>query len=198
MMNYVKKVPFCELLLLGALLACKGSKEQAVQVTPAGEAPTPTVTAAAATKKTPAKPVVTAAKMGDTVTFDDSTWTVTKFEVLGNHVKSGNQFIEDLKSEGGKFVRVTFKVTNLGNKEQRIFAEPKVKDSKAREFGQVDSMAMFLPKGKKSIQLEAIPPSIAKEFIGIYEIAGDSEGLQFMARELGFGSKTHPVDLTAE
>jgi hypothetical protein len=70
-----------------------------------------------------------------------------------------------------------------------------VKDSKGREFGQVDRAMMFLPKGKKSIQLEAIPPSIGKEFIGIYEIAADADGLQFLARELGFKGKTHPVDL---
>jgi hypothetical protein len=135
------------------------------------------------------------AKVGETVKFSDSTWVVLKAERLGSTVKSNNQFQHDLKSEGGFFVRVAFKVTNLGLKEERLMALPKLKDSVGREFNEVDALPFYIPEGKHALMLEAIPPSLPKEFWSVYEVANDAVGLQFMARELSVTGETAPIDL---
>lgn len=148
----------------------------------------------AAPEATPAA-AVPAAKVGETVRFDDSTWTVVKAENLGSTVKSNNQFQPALKSDGGSFVRVVIKVTNLGKTEERLFQQPMLVDTQGREFKPVDMSIFYIPEGKKTLQLEAIPPSLPKEFWEVYEVAGDSAGLRFLARQLAAGGGTHPIDL---
>ena len=136
-----------------------------------------------------------AAKLGETVTFGDSKWIVLKAENLGPTAKSNNQFQPDLKSDGGMFVRVSFKVTNLGKTEERLLSQPKLKDSQGREFSELDNVVFFIPAGKHSLLMEAIPPSLPKEFWAVYEVPSDATGLQFMARELSMTGDTYPVDL---
>lgn len=136
-----------------------------------------------------------AASIGDTVTLSDSTWSVLIAKDLGPIVKSDNQFVEDLKSEGAKYVAVAFKVTNLGSKEERIWGHPKVRDRLGREFDVHDRTAFFLPKGKKTMQLEAVPAGLPKEFWAIYEVPATATGLQFLARELGMRARTYPINL---
>jgi hypothetical protein len=135
------------------------------------------------------------AALGDTITMSDSTWTVISAKDLGTTVKSNNSVVEDLKSEGGKYIAVVFKVTNLGKKEERIFGHPKLRDSLGREFDAHDHSIFYLPKGKKSMQLEAIPPGLPKEFWAIYEVPETATGLQFMARELAMSARSYPVAL---
>ncbi len=154
----------------------------------------PRVPAAAATHA-PVKATQAPAKLGDTVAFGDSKWVVSKAERLGPTVKSNNQFQADLKSEGGFFVRVVFKVTNLGLREERLMSQPKLKDAQGREFNEVDNLVFYIPQGKHALMLEAIPPSLPKEFWSVYEVPNDAVGLQFMARELSIAGSTYPVDL---
>jgi len=162
----------------------------------AAAAPTPKANdAQPAADRTPPAPRPAAAKLGDTVTFPDSKWVVSKAEKLGPSVKSNNQFQADLKSEGGFFVRVVFKVTNLGLKEERLMSQPKLKDTQGREFNEVDNLVFYIPQGKHTLLLEAIPPSLPKEFWSVYEVPNDAGGLQFMARELSITGATYPVDL---
>lgn len=184
------------LVVVAALLACdSGSKDDSVKVTPSGEAASDDGKKDEGGDDAPKKEAAKAAKLGDKVSFEDSEWTVLKAEDLGSEVKSNNQFQEGLKSDGAKYIRVSFKVKNLTKKEERVMDHPKLKDSQDREFGTVDSMMFFIPKGKKTMTLEAVPSSLEKEFWAVYEVPKDSKGLMFMARELGFGGKTHPIDL---
>lgn len=159
----------------------------AAALVPTGEAPVPVA-------PPPARPV-SVAKIGDTVTFSDSVWSVTKAEDLGSTAKSNNQFQPALKSEGGKFIRVVMKVTNLEKKEERLFDPPKLADAQGREFRPVDMTVFYIPEGKKTLQLEAIPPSLPKEFWEVYEVAANSTGLRFMARELSVAGSTQAIDL---
>lgn len=135
------------------------------------------------------------AHVGDAITFTDSIWSVTKVEDLGKTAKSNNQFQPSLTSEGGRFIRVVVKVTNLERQEERLLIPPKVTDDKGREFNPVELSVFFIPQGKKTFQLEAMPPSLPREFWEVYEVGGDSTGLRFMARELGTAYHTHPIDL---
>jgi hypothetical protein len=179
-------------VLVAALLACNGGSktDTSAQVTPAGEAaPVP------AAPTPPPAPTVKPAALGETVTLSDSTWSVISAKDVGPEMKSNNQFVEGLKSEGAKYIVVVFKVTNLGSKEERIFEHPKVRDSLGREFDAHDKAVFFLPKGKKSMQLEAVPAGLPKEFWAIYEVPAASSGFSFMARELSVTARTYPIAL---
>lgn len=198
MANYSRvEATSCMLVVVAALLACGGGEDEkdSVKVTPSGEAATDGSSQAEGGKDAPKKKKADAAKTGDKVTFEDSEWRVMKAEDLGATVKSTNQFHDDLKSDGAKYIRVQFKVKNLTKKEERVMDHPKLQDSEGREFGTVDSMTFFIPENKKTMTLEAVPSSLEKEFWAVYEVPADSEGLMFMARELAFGGKTHPIEL---
>jgi len=101
----------------------------------------------------------------------------------GGTLRSNNQFQKDAQT-AGKFIVIHFKVTNLGNKEQRIFDTPKLIDSQGREFGQYDGQAFYIPQGSKSMTFEALPASLTKEFHCVYEVPADAVGLRFQARDI--------------
>lgn len=182
--------------LLAVLLACGNGKKEGPTVTPGSAAATQAASTPEAKGADHSKDEAKmAAKIGDTVKFKDSEWTVIKAEDKGTTLKSNNQFQEAAKSDGGKFIVVAFKVKNLGQKEERILDHPKLKDSQGSEFGTIDMQSIYIPDGKKTMGLEALPSSLVKEFWAVYEVAGDSKGLQFMAREVAMAGDTHPVDL---
>lgn len=130
------------------------------------------------------KKVVSSAKIGDEISFDnDSTWVVLSAEDKGNSLTSNNQFVKDAQTDG-KFILVRFKVSNLTNKEERLFSGPKLIDSKGREFKSYDKQSFFIPKGAKTMSLEAIPAGLPREFYAVYEVPADANGLRFQARDL--------------
>jgi hypothetical protein len=123
------------------------------------------------------------AKIGDEVSFNDSTWVVLSAEDKGNTIQSNNQFQKDAETTG-KFVLVHFKVTNLSKKEQRIINIPKVIDSDGREFKHHDKQTFYIPKGSETMTNKALPASLPKEFYGVYEVPADAKGLRFQTRDL--------------
>lgn len=172
-------------VLAAALLACKeGSDGQGNGSTSRA----PVVTAVPAEAKV--------AKLGETIGFDDSDWVVTEAKVVGQELKSGNQFIESEKTDG-KFILVKFKVTNKTKEEQRILSRPKVKDAQGREFGAFDKAYFFLQREKlDSVALKALPASMPKQYGAIYEVPADASGLQFQAIAItGLATRDTWVDL---
>jgi len=134
------------------------------------------------------------AKMGETVTFDDSDWIVVDAKDLGKSVKS-NMDETDVKKTDGKFVQVHFKVTNKGKKEEMVLDPPKVLDDKGREFGPVDMQSFYVPKDAKTLALDSLPPSMQREYYTIIEVPADAKTLKFELHGLGlFGDKKN-VDL---
>ena len=130
------------------------------------------------------KKEVVLAKIGDEFSFNnDSTWVVVNAEDRGNSLKSNNQFQKDAQTNG-KFIMVQFKVTNLTNKEERLLNGPKLIDSQGREFRNYDKQFFYIPKGAKTMSLEAIPAGIPREFYGVYEVPADANGFRFQARDL--------------
>ena len=121
------------------------------------------------------------AKIGEVVELKDSQWIVLKVKDRGKKMGSRNRFAEPATTDG-RFIEVRFKVTNKKSKEKRILEAPKVRDQQGREFRNFDRQAIFIPKGKKTMTLEALPASMTREFWAIYEVAADSKGLQFQAR----------------
>ena len=107
------------LVLLGALLACKGGSSSSSSTTSGGTA-----------------------KMGEAVTFDDSEWIVIEAKDAGKSLKSNSEFNEEEKKTEGRFIQVHYKVTNKGKKEEMLLDRPKVVDDKGREFGPIDMEAL--------------------------------------------------------
>lgn len=122
-------------------------------------------------------------EIGDKVDFGDSSWVVLSATDLGNTLRSNNMFLEAVETDG-RFISVTFSIQNKTSKEERIMDDPVLVDSKGREFRPFDRQALYIPKNKKALTLEALPASMTREFYSIYEVAADAVELKFGAREL--------------
>ncbi|MBK7781502.1 MAG: DUF4352 domain-containing protein [Ardenticatenia bacterium] len=119
----------------------------------------------------PAEPA--AAKIGDAVAFDDTTWTVTAAENKGQKLESDNQFIKSPETTGA-FWQVEVKVANTGS-DAYMIQKPKVVDDKGREFDTSSDALMIL--GDKACLLESINPGLEKSCTWIYEVPADAAGL---------------------
>jgi hypothetical protein len=119
-----------------------------------------------------AAPTGPTANLGEPVTFDgDSTWVVTSARDLGRELT--RKYGEPASTEG-RFVEVTFRITNLGQKEDSLFDLPPVVDGKGREYKPWADGASFLPAGKKGLMMAPLPPAIAKEYVERFEEAQDA------------------------
>jgi hypothetical protein len=134
------------------------------------------------------------AKIGDTVTFDDSTWVVVSVKSLGQTLKL--EYAQPKKTEG-QFILVQYKVTNTQKKDDSVLESCKLLDAKGREFGPIPDEALYVGEGKKTMMLEQLPPSMTKEFWTIFEVPSDATGLKFQARSLGPLPDKKTVDLGA-
>jgi hypothetical protein len=159
------------LVLLGALLACKGGSSSSSS----GSAST--------------------AKLGDTVTFDDSEWIVMEAKDAGKSIKSNSEFNEEKKDTTGRFVQVHYKVTNKGKKEEMLLDRPKIVDDKGREFGPIDMESFYVPAKAKTIGLETLQPSMPKEFWTVIEVPADAKTLKFQVHGFSLLGDKKNVDL---
>lgn len=121
--------------------------------------------------------------IGQPVEFDDSTWVVVSAKSRGNTLTPNNPITQPRKSDG-RFIEVVFKITNKSKKHESILNRPKLVDDQQREFGEVGAPILFIPAGKSTLGTEPIPPSMTKEFYGVYEVAADAKNLKFRARAL--------------
>ncbi len=159
------------LVLLGALLACKGSSSSSS-------------TTSGAT-----------AKMGEAVTFDDSEWTVIEAKDSGKTLKSNSEFNEEEKKTEGRFIQVHYKVTNKGKKEEMLLDRPKVVDDKGREFGPIDMESFYVPAKSKTIGLDTLQPSMPKEYWTVVEVPADAKSLKFQVHGFGLLGDKKNVDI---
>jgi hypothetical protein len=159
------------LVLLGALLACKGGSSSSSG-------------SSAAT-----------AKLGETVTFDDSEWVVVEAKDVGKTIKSNSEFNEEKKETPGRFIQVHYKVTNKGKKEEMMLDRPKVLDDKGREFGPIDMETFYVPAKAKTIGLETLQPSMPKEFWTVVEVPADAKALKFQVHGFSLLSDKKNVDI---
>jgi len=140
-----------------------------------------------------AAPTGPTAKLGEQVTFDgDSTWVVTSARDRGKQLE--RKYGEPATTEG-RFVEVTFRITNLGQKEDSLFDLPPVADGKGREYKPYADGASFLAPGKKGLMMAPLPPAIAKEYTEIYEVPADAKELTVRVRALAPFGATRAVAL---
>jgi hypothetical protein len=133
----------------------------------------------------------TRARVGETVTFEDSQWEVVGASFIGNQIQS---FGTDKKT-AGKFLKVDFKVTNTSKQDETILDHPKVFDDQSREFKVLDDQAMYVHQPEQTLTLESLPPSMMKRFTAIYELPKDAKGLSFEARALSAFGERRKVSL---
>lgn len=136
-----------------------------------------------------------AAAIGDKVRFGDSEWIVLEAHELGTMLP-GNDFVESIRSQGGRFIYVRYQLTNLTNEEEQIAFTPQLIDSKGRNYEEHEESSLYLPEGDDGLTLTALPASLPRTFGAIYEVPLDSEGLHFMTRSFAFmRSEQKPVRL---
>ena len=160
------------LVLLGALLACKGGSSSSGSGSSSSTA-----------------------KMGETVTFDDSEWVVVEAKDAGKALKSNSEFNEEEKKTEGRFVQVHYKVTNKGKKEEMLLDRPKVVDDKGREFGPIDMESFYVPAKSKTIGLDTLQPSMPKDYWTVIEVPADAKGLKFQVHGFSLLGDKKNVDL---
>lgn len=156
------------MMVLGALLACKGSGTSGSS---GGSG-----------------------KIGEAIKLDDSTWTVIEAKDLGKDLKPTGEFAEAKKTTG-KFLQVHYKVTNTGKKQETLLETPKVLDKGGREFGHVEMESDYIPKGSKAAILETLQPSMEKDFYTVIEIPADASGLKLQLTGLGLLGEKKTIDL---
>lgn len=125
--------------------------------------------------------------VGETVTLNDSEWTVVRAQDLGNRLP-GNDF-SDPKTTEGKFVYVQFKVKNNTNEEQAVLFTPAVQDAKGRRYEELDWSSFYLPGEETGMAMESLPAGLPKTFSAIFEMPKDAVDLVFLARNFDFLKK---------
>jgi hypothetical protein len=147
---------------------------------------------AQAEQKAHQQPSGPAAKIGESVVFGgDSTWVVTTARDRGKKIAAAGEHA----TTDGRFVEVTMKITNNGQKEDSILDLPALVDAQGREFKPWERSSSFLPAGGRDLAMAPLPPSLPKEFVEIYEVPADAGALKFKARALAAFGDTRFVDL---
>ncbi|MDB4966923.1 MAG: hypothetical protein JWN44_2612 [Myxococcales bacterium] len=139
----------------------------------------------------PSLPAGPAGKLGDPISFADSTWVVAAARDRGGKLAGAG----DSAATAGRFVEVRFSVTNLTKKEDSLLDLPAVVDAQGREFKPFERSSSFLPAGARGLAMAPLPPSLAKEFVEIYEVPADAGALRFKTRALEPFGETKLVDL---
>ncbi len=160
------------LVLLAGLLACKGGSHGSSSSSSSSTA-----------------------KLGETVTFDDSEWIVIEAKDAGKSIKSNSEFNEEEKKSEGRFIQVHYKVTNKGKKEEMLLDRPKIVDDKGREFGPIDMESFYVPAKAKTIGLDTLQPSMPKEYWTVIEVPADAKNLKFQVHGFSLLGDKKNVDL---
>ena len=128
-----------------------------------------------------AAPAGPPAALGQPVTFaGDSSWVVTAAEDRGKKLAGAG----GAATTAGRFVQVSFTVTNLGKKQDSLLDLPAVVDAQGRELKPYEQSARFIPAGAHDLAMAPLPPSLPRSFVEIYEVPADATGLAFKARAL--------------
>lgn len=136
------------------------------------------------------------ATTGSKASFSDSDWEVVSSDDLGSELR-GNLLIENRKSDGGKFIRVRYKVLNKTTGEELLLIPPSIIDARGRRYEELDWAAAYLPEGETTIVGEALPASLVKSFSAIFEVPQDADGLSFLARSFApFRAEEKAIRLT--
>lgn len=116
--------------------------------------------------------------VGQPVRVGDVQWTVTAPKVLGATIPSIDGFSQPKTAQGGgKFIQVTYKVENLGQK-QKTTTGADLQDSQKRQFKAIEDSFSYIPQNRQLNVLSNLNPNVAQEFDLIYEVPADAATFQ--------------------
>lgn len=115
-------------------------------------------------------------KVGEVVPVDKTSWKVVSARNLGDTLSSSNEFI-DSKKTSGKYVKVSFEVTN-NDKTLQSVGNVKIIDSQNREFSTATDVSFFIPSEESLFIIDNINPGITKKYTVIFDIPKDAVGLK--------------------
>lgn len=131
--------------------------------------------------------------IGSDVMVGKIRWKVTAASVLGQVLKSNNQFIDD-KTTSGKFVEVSYQIENRDT-DSTYFTAPRLVDAQKREFSDY-SDALFFISDKEQCVLKELNPNVPAVCTVIYEVAADAEQLNAQVTSLSLlGGSPVLIDL---
>ena len=154
-----------------------------------------TVTTTATATATETEPTPSVSRLGATISFADSEWIVMEARDVGKEMKSNSEFVDETKTTQGRFIQVHYKVTNTTKKEEMLLDRPKIVDGRGREFGPVDMESFYVPRRAKTIGLDTLQPSIAKEYWTVIEVATGANDLAFRVHGFSLTGPTRDVPL---
>ena len=155
------------LVLLGALVACKGSSSSSSS----------------------------SPKINDTVTFDDSEWVVLEAKDAGKTLKSTSAINEEEKKADGRFIEVHYKVTNKSKKEEMLLEKPKIVDDKNREYEPIEMEGFYVPPNTKTINFDTLQPNTPKDYWTIIQVPPDAKNLKFQVQGFSMLNDKKKIDL---
>jgi hypothetical protein len=135
-----------------------------------------------------------AAKIGETIVFDDSDWVVQGAKDEGKTLRSMSKLHAD-KTTAGRFVEVHYEVTNKGKTDAMLINPPRIVDAKKDSIEHIQTESFYLPPSHKSFALDTLAPHTKREFWTIFEVPAGATGIQCEVHALAaFGDK-RAVDL---
>lgn len=111
----------------------------------------------------------------EVITVGDVEWKIVSAENIGSVIKSGNQFIEDCKTDSGSYVKLIVSVKN-NRKEMFSIMNLNIFDDQDRKYITSSDVSMCV-KDTLFI-LDNINPGIEKSYTAIYEIPADAKNLK--------------------
>ena len=127
------------------------------------------------------------------VTGKEVSWQLLSAKDMGNKLESNNMFTED-KTTIGKFIKVEAVVKNLGNEKKDLtFSTFNIVDNKGREFAELPESYAYTGEEIGTDFIKEINPGLEGNYIFIFEVPLDANGLMFEATDLNivFPAKTY-------
>lgn len=137
---------------------------------------------------------------GEDVQVGEVRWKLIEAENRGSVLKASESKYSGIAKDktangGGKFIQVTVEVENLG-KEMKSVSNLKLVDNQGREFTSSSDTSEWVPEGKELYIVSNLNPNVSQEFVDIYEVPADAEGLKLKVGDLAvFGNKEAEIDL---
>lgn len=126
--------------------------------------------------------------VGEAVLVGDIVWTVTKAEDLGNRLPSQYPTLKpDCILDTGRFVKVYFKIQNVGFKD-RQFDAIELYDSNKKYLafsGTARYSSCEIPGEEPGIEI--LNPGVGKSYATVFEVATTSTGLRIKVNDLDPG-----------
>ncbi|KXK26876.1 MAG: Telomeric repeat-binding factor 2 [candidate division WS6 bacterium OLB20] len=141
--------------------------------------PTPSPTPEAGSVKNPYKST-------QQVKIDNVTWKIESAADLGGRIKADAQYLDDCVSEGSKFIKVVFSVTNGTDSSVNLF-NIELADLEDRRFSEYNRIYSCV---QEYTIFDELNPQLSKTYTAYFEVPGDKpvQNLMLVVSDLSFFS----------